>query len=154
MAHALKVDSRAMNSSEQFASELASIFGVEPTQIRITDHVLESDSSLARIRFIRGRSVAIAISAFLNREFYHPPANENLNELHYSPNFYSFVDDPNGAGELCLTLNEPPETFIGKLRQIASDISFVALHPQMLLALREKGDYRNARQVVEEGYLL
>ena len=133
--------------SNDHGPELASIFGVKPAQVRITEHKA-TDGDLVRVRFLRGRSVAIALSSFLNHEFYRP-ATENIGELIYSPNPYSFVDDETGGAELCLTVNDTPDNFVEKLRRLGPDIGFVALHPEMLLALREKGDYRAAREVVE-----
>src|SRR5450756_394623 len=90
--------SRASMSNE-YAGELASIFGVEPEQVRITDHSV-ADGALARVRFVRGRSVATALSSFLNYEFYLPTTG-SIDELLYSPNLYSFVDETSGAAELC-----------------------------------------------------
>jgi hypothetical protein len=154
MAYPMIADpiSRASMSNE-YAGELASIFGVEPEQVRITDHLVAGGDGLARVRFLRGRSVATALSSFLNHEFYRPKTG-NIDDLLYSPNPFSFVDETNGAAELCLTLNDSQDAFVKKLRQIGPHIGFVALHPEMLPALREMGDYKSARQVVEKGYAL
>lgn len=138
---------------DRYADELAAIFGVEPAQVRITDHTVDG-GRLARVRFLRGRSVATALSSYFNHEFYRPTADLNLDELHYSANRYSFIDENDGRTELCLTLDDEPSAFFEKLRKLRPDIRFVALHPEMLLALREKGDYKSARQVVEKGYTL
>jgi hypothetical protein len=153
MAHAAIADQMMrISMSNEYAAELASVFGVKPEQVRITEH-RAMDADLVRVRFLRGRSVAIALSSFLNHEFYRP-AMGNIDELIYSPNPYSFVDDETGGAELCLTVNDTPDKFVERLRQLGPDIGFVALHPEMLLALREKGDYRAAREVVERGYAL
>jgi hypothetical protein len=138
--------------SDEYTAQLASIFGVKPVQVRITPHML-LDADLVRVRFLRGRSVATALSSFLNHEFYRPAAG-NTDALIYSPNPYSFVDEETGGAELCLTVNDAPDAFVDKLHRIGPDIGFVALHPEMLLALRDKGDYKTAREVVERGYAL
>jgi hypothetical protein len=152
MACAAIADQMTQTPSNEYAGKLASIFGVEPGQVRITPHSA-ANADLARVRFLRGRSVATALSSFLNHEFYRPKTG-NIDELLYLPNPYSFVDEESGATELCLTVNDAPDEFVEKLRRISPDIGFVALHPEMLLALREKGDYRAAREVVEKGYAL
>jgi hypothetical protein len=138
--------------SHEYTAKLATIFGVEPEQVRITAHSAAT-AELARVRFMRGRSVATALSSFLNHEFYRPKTG-GMDELIYSPNPYSFVSEETGAAELCLTVNDAPEEFVEKLRRMTPDIGFVALHPEMLLALREKGDYKAARAFVEKGYEL
>jgi predicted RNase H-like nuclease len=63
------------------------------------------------------------------------------------------VDEQSDPAELCLTVNEEPDAFVEKLRKIGPDIGFVALHPEMLFAMKKvKGDYHAARKVVESGH--
>jgi hypothetical protein len=143
-----------MSVSETHVAKLASLFAVELEQVQVTPHVLDDGLSLVRIRFLRGRRVAAAISSFLNHEFYHPPMGSDLDDLHYSPNTYSFLDETSGFAELCLTIDEQPDIFIDKLREKTADIRYVALHPQILVAMRSRGSYRNAKQSVEKDYAL
>lgn len=136
--------------TDHHARELATVFAVPADQIELTEHPLDPHVKLARVSFLRGAGVASAIASFLNREIYKPPAVSGLDDLHYTTNMCAFIDTDAVLPQLCLTLSDAPNDFIERLRDRLSDIRFVALHPQILPAMRASGSYVTAKRSLLE----
>jgi hypothetical protein len=98
-------------------------------------------------------NVASAVASHLNSDpdFFRIPGSVDRTTLHYSTNKFAYVDPKSFGHKLCVTVNEPKDSFIEKLEQRADDIWYVVAHPDMLF-LRRYLDFQTAKQHLNAGY--
>jgi hypothetical protein len=151
MASSLSDDLRVRPLTPEEMGELANLFAVEPDDVRPIVHPFGSAFEAVSIHFARGGNVPVALASYLNHEFYAPPQKADLTHLHYSPNPFAYVAEIDVGEVLVLTISEPPERFLKRLAEKASELRYVSLHPEILFMIRPNGSYQKAKAELQNG---
>jgi hypothetical protein len=146
------VDRNNPQLTGQETGAIGRLFKVAPSQVRLLPHPQNDDRSALSIGFRHGINIAAALASYFNRELYQIPRHERVRDLAFKTNGYAYIDTHAPGEVLCLSIGEPVDTFLNRLKEREADIRYVMDNPQILFMMRPDIDYRTARLNLQRGH--